>query len=224
MKSTPLLIVLTAVALMMASCEQPPAEPAPDAEAAQKEEPAAEAKPVVDPTPGEVVATGVFMGRSGKPMKGARLVLGEPIKDDQFDFTRIEFPATVKAAVTDADGKFEFTGFTPGEYTIAYKPGGGHLFPAEMRIRVLAGTTDSIAPLLVDAELGTNKPFTERKWGQHFTLLEGHTLYSQGAKMKIQNATARMGAQGPFVEIRERRLWTIELEDNSEIKFEAWSY
>ena len=41
--------------------------------------------------------------------------------------------------------------------------------------------------------------------------------------MKIWNATARLGSQGPYIEIRRGVIWQEQLKDKSQIKLVAWS-
>jgi hypothetical protein len=72
-------------------------------------------------------------------------------------------------------------------------------------------------------ELGKSTPYAERPWGQ-FALLKGHTMYSMGDTMKVWNATARRGKQGPFMEVRRNVLVLFDLADKCEIKFDAWSF
>ena len=69
-------------------------------------------------------ASGVFAGRSGKPMAGARLFLCD-IHEDQDSFRgKIRLLSNVPAATADKTGRFEFRGFAPGKYTIVYLPAG----------------------------------------------------------------------------------------------------
>ena len=216
--------ILTAV-LLLGGCQSAP-ESAPPAETATPE-PAPPAEPEVkeDPTPDAVVATGAFMGRSGKPMAGAKLVLGTIEGDTMYPDTLVKLAQDIDTITVDKEGKFEFKGFEPGKYTVLYLPrGGGSLFPNELRVKVLGGTMDSIAPLLIDAELGKTRPLKQRKWGRHFILLKGHTLYSKGAKMNAWNATVKVNPRGPYLELRRSRIWSQDLEDNSEIELEAWGY
>ncbi len=217
---------LPAIALILASCSQPAPEPPPATEAAKQEaEAAAKTETKEDRTPGEVVADGVFMGHSGKPMAGARLFLSEVTGDYQFRFADLKLVGGVQTARVDDEGRFQFKGFTPGTYTIVYQPRGvTGVVPVEIPIKTLSATTDSITPLLRNFEIGTDRPFSEREWGRRFTLLKNHTMYSEGPKMKIWNATVRYGQRGPYLEMRRGMLWTEQFEDNSEIKFEAWSF
>ena len=216
------LLAVLAVVLILGACHEAPEPPVTEEAAAPEPAPP---EPKEDPTPGEVVATGVFMGRSGKPMARARLVLGELVQDDQLAFATVKLVDNVSTAVADADGKFQFKGFTPGKYTIAYQPAGkSRLFPTEFRIRTLSGTDKSIAPLLKNVELGKDRPFSNRAWGRRYTLLEGHTLYSKGTTMTIWNASVLHKPAGPHLEMRKGALWTVELEDNSEIELEGWSF
>lgn len=226
MKLCAILSPLLAVVLILGACEQAPPESPPAAEETKQEDVApAEAVAEEDPTPGEIVAGGVFVGRSGKPMAKARLVLGELIGDDQVTHAKIKLLDEVSTAVADDEGRFQFKGFTPGTYAILYLPSGaGGMLPVEISIRPFLASTKSITPLLRRVEIGKSRPYAQRKWGRRFTLLKGHTFFSEGETMKIWNATARWGQGGPYVEIRRGLLRTDELDDNSEIKLEAWSY
>ncbi len=216
-------ISVLAVVLILGACTQPPAETPPSTEAVQSE--AAKSEPPPDPTPEAVVATGVFTGRSGKPIAKARLYLAEISGDEVFFQATVKLVPKVSTAVTDEEGGFQFKGFIPGTYTIAYQPPGvTGVVPVAIATKTLSATDDSIMPLLRDFEIGTDRPFSERAWGRRFTLLKGHTLYSMGPKMKIWNASVRYGQRGPYLEIRRGLIWTDKFEDNSEIRFEAWSY
>ena len=73
----------------------------------------------------KVTAGGAFVGRSGKPMAKARLILAEIKGDDEVTYARIILPAQLPTATADASGAFQFTGIAPGEYTILYQPTGG---------------------------------------------------------------------------------------------------
>jgi hypothetical protein len=220
------LIPPLAVVLSLGACGHSPTEPSPGAEAIKQEDVApAKIEAEIDPTPNEVVANGVFAGRSGKPMAKARLVLGKVVSDEDFSFAKVNLVADVSTAVADAEGRFQFKGFAPGTYTIVYQPtGASSVFPVEIPIKTLSATDKSITPLLRRVELGTNEPFSEREWGRRFTLLEGYTLWSEGPTMRIRNATVRHLRTGPYLEMRRSVLWTGQFDDNSEIKFEAWSY
>jgi hypothetical protein len=171
-------------------------------------------------------ASGVFLGRSGKPMAKARLTLGEFAGDGVILYAKIKFPATTITAVTDASGHFQFQGFTPGTYTIVYQlEGGSSLLPAEINIRDLLAVAKSILPELRDTEIGkSGEPYKERPWGPSMTLLRGHTLYLQGPNMKVWNATARARQQGAHFEIRRGVIWMQDLTDKSQIKLDAWSF
>lgn len=226
MKTCTSVSLLLAVAVILTACKQTPTEPQPAAEVAEQEKPSAiETEAEKERAPGETVATGVFMGRSGKPMAGARLVLGEVAGDDTVLYARVRLVDKVRAAVADAQGRFQFKGFDPGTYTIVYEPpGAGGVLPVQINIRAFLATTRSITPLLYDVELGKNEPYAERRWGGRFTLLKGHTFYSQGPSMKIWNATIRQGSRGPYLEIRRGVVWMSRFDYDSEIKFDAWSY
>ncbi len=171
-------------------------------------------------------ATGIFLGRSGKPMAGARLILCDVLEDRDFLYARLRLLSRVPVATADAKGRFELKGFAPGAtYTLVYTlPGASLALPAEISIRALNATDRSIAPLLRNAELGTFEPFPERSWGPVFTLLKGHTFWSEGAQMKIWNATVRRGQQGPYLEMRRGVIWLQKLDDKTSFKFEAWSF
>lgn len=220
------LSLLLAVALLLAGCKQAPTEPEPAAEVTKPEEPApAEPEAKEEPAPSEITATGVFLGRSGKPMADARLILGEVMGDEDVTYARVRLVAKVAAAVADAQGRFQFKGFTPGTYTVVYQPSGaGGVLPVQINIRPFLATTKSITPLLYNVELGTNEPYAERTWAGRFTLLKGHTFYSQGPSMKIWNATVRQGARGPYLEIRRGVVWMGRFDHGSEINYEAWSF
>ncbi len=177
------------------------------------------------PVRGTAVANGVFLGRSGKPMAQARLFLGEIVGDHEVTYAKVKLPTTLPTAVTDQQGRFQFKGFPPGEYTIVYQPPGTPpVVPAEINIKPFLAVTKSIAPLLRGFELGKSEPYPERPWGGQFTLLKGHTFMSEGPTMKIWNATVRRGQYGPYMEIRRGLIWMQRLEDGSQIRFEAWSY
>jgi hypothetical protein len=55
-------------------------------------------------------------------------------------------------------------------------------------------------------------------------LLKGHTFFAEGANMKIWNATARWGPQGPFMEVRKGVIVQQQFPDQRPIKLVAWSY
>jgi len=176
------------------------------------------------PKPG-TTAGGVFLGKSGKPMAGARLILCETLENRESFHGRIRFLANVPTATTDKQGRFEIRGFAPGRYTIVYFPEGvAAVMPNEINAGPLEAVDKSIAPLLNRFELGTNKPYEARPWSPQFTLLKGHTFWSMGQQMKIWNATVRRGQQGPYLEVRRGAIWLQDLADKSEIKFNAWSF
>ena len=217
-------LILTA-AFLLCACSQTSTEQTQTAEEAQQQPAAGAPEAVGDPTPGQIVAGGTFMGRSGKPMAGARLVLGTVSGDEMFPHSNITLAAAALTAVADEQGRFQFTDFTPGPYTIVYQlKGDSDLIIASLNIKTLSATDKSIAPLLKNFELGKDEPYEPRAWGKQFTLMDGHTLFSHGNTMRIWNATARDGKQGPYVEIRRNKLWLEELDDNSEINLEAWSF
>ena len=121
-------------------------------------------------------AGGVFIGRSGTPMAGARLLLCEVVEDrDSFRGTA-RLLANVPVATADKTGRFEFRGFAPGRYTILYLPAGvSAAVPNEVSVSSLDAVDKSIAPLLRNTELGTLKTYEPRQWGQ-FTLMKGLSL------------------------------------------------
>jgi len=170
-------------------------------------------------------ASGVFVGRSGKPMAKVQLVMGEVAGDEEVLYAKIKLPANLPSALTDGQGRFQLTGFAPGRYTIVYQSAGAAgILPSEINIKPLLAVTRSTLPLMRNVEIGnTGEPLPERLWGRTFTLLKGHTFYSQGADMKIWNATARLGKQA-YVEIRKGVIWQESFADKSQIKLEAWSY
>jgi hypothetical protein len=179
---------------------------------------AGQSKPAAKPA---TTASGVFVGKSGKPMAGARLVLCEVLEDRG----KIKPVANVPAVTTDKTGQFTIHGFNPGRYTLIYLPAGSNAaIPAEIDTTALEAQDKSTMPLMGRIELGTDKPYPARMWGKQFTLLKGHTFWSTGEYMKIWNATARRGWEGPYLELRRGRVWLQDLADKSQIKLDAWSY
>lgn len=173
------------------------------------------------PTKPATTASGVFLGKSGKPMAGARLILCEVLEDRG----KLKPVPGLAAATTDKTGQFTLRGFNRGTYTLIYLPAGSTAeIPSEIDTTALEATDKSPMPLLGRVELGTDKPYPPRMWGKQFTLMKGHTFFSTGEYMKIWNATARRGWQGPYLELRRGRVWLQDLADKSQIKFEAWSY
>jgi len=171
------------------------------------------------PKPG-TTAGGLFLGKSGKPMAGARLILSA-VDDDQ---DKIKLLPDVPTATADPTGRFAFQGFAPGAYTIIYMPAKTNAAIAnEIDISALRAVDKSIAPLMIKMELGADQAFKARPWGQ-FTLLQGHTFWSTGEKMRVWNATMRRGQQGPYLEVRRGRIWRMDFADKAAIKFDAWSY
>lgn len=177
------------------------------------------------PGKGTATASGVFVGRNGKPMVKARIFMGEIAGDQEVLYAKVKLPTTLPSATTDEQGRFQLKGFLPGEYTLVYLPAGAPpVMPAEINIKAFLAVTKSIAPLLRNFELGKNEPYPERPWGREFTLLKGHTFMSEGPTMKIWNATVRRGQNGPYMEIRRGLIWLQRFEDGSQIRFEAWSF
>lgn len=169
-------------------------------------------------------ASGVFVGRSGKPMVKARLLLAEVAGDQQVTYARLKLVESVDA-VADQQGQFQLKGFAPGTYAIVYqKAGDTPVIPVAISIRALLAVTKSVMPLLRGIEVGSEERYPDRVWGRQFTLLRGHTFLTEGASMKIWNATARYGPTGPYLEIRRGTTWLHRLEDKSQIKFDAWSF
>jgi hypothetical protein len=169
-------------------------------------------------------ATGVFLGRSGKPMVGARILLAEISGDEEVLYARLKLLPNV-GAVTDKQGRFQLKGFPPGNYAILYQPAGASgVMPTQTSIKSLLAVTRSPMPLLRNVELGKGESYPERGWGPQLTLLKGHTFFAQGENMKIWNATIRRNPAGPHMEVRKGLIWMERLADRSELKLEAWSY
>jgi len=181
--------------------------------------------PKIDPKV-ETGPGGVFLGRSGKPMAKARLILAEVLGDDEVTFAKVRLLAKTAPVTADEKGQFQLKVLAPGNYTIVYQPAGvSSPLPAEINIKPLVAVAKSILPLMRNVEVGASgAPLPDRAWGQGFTLLKGHTFYSEGPYMKIWNATVRRGANGPYLEIRKGILWQERLDENSRIKLIAWSY
>ncbi len=178
------------------------------------QQPKSQPKPVT-------TASGVFLGKSGKPMAGARLILCQAIEDQ----AKIKLLPNVPTAAADQLGRFSFRSFDPGRLTIIYLPAGvDAAIPNEINISALEAVDKSLVPLMVNFELGTDKPYEPRRWGPQFTLLKGHTFWLTGPQMKVWNASVRRGAQGPFLELRRGAIWLQNFTDKGEIKFEAWSF
>src|SRR6267142_1017663 len=115
---------------------------------------------------------------------------------------------------------------TPGMYAVLYSPASASkVLPAEINIKGLAAVTKSPVPLLRDTQIGdTGTPYPDRPWARTFTLLKGHTFFAEGANMKIWNATARWGPQGPFMEVRKGVIVQQQFPDVRQIKLVAWGY
>jgi len=179
----------------------------------------------VDPTPGEVVATGVFRGRSGEPMAEAMVALGTVLRNEDGRAQTIQLGPDAIRATTDAEGRFELKAFTPGEYAVVYQPSGTSApLPAVLLITALSGNAESFMPLLENVEIGRDGNYDERTWGTGFQLMKGHTLFNKGRLMSIHNATVQTGSSGPYVEIRQGNLVTVNIDDNCAIELDAWSY
>ena len=171
-------------------------------------------------------ASGVFTGRSGKPMANMRLILAEVTGDQELTYAKIKLAVSPPTAVTDDKGQFQFTGVAPGMYAVLFAPApGSKTLPAEIGIKALAAVARSPMPLLRDVQIGdTGPPNPDRLWGKTFTLLKGHTFYAEGANMKIWNATARWGPQGPYMEMRRGVIFQQQFPSQGPIKLVAWSY
>ena len=141
-------------------------------------------------------------------------------------YAKIKLAVNPPIAVTDDKGQFQFTGFTPGMYAVLYSPTpASKVLPAEINIKALAAVAKSPFPLLRDTQIGdTGTPNPDRVWGRTFTLLKGHTFFAEGANMKIWNATARSGPQGPFMEVRKGVIVQQQFPDQRPIKLVAWGY
>lgn len=167
-----------------------------------------------------ISASGVFLGRSGKPMAGARLNLCEV----DFDRAKVAPMRNVPAATADNAGAFTFRGFPAGRYTIIYVLSGANIaMPNELDIAAINSVTKSTMPLMTNTELGRNQVNEAIPWGP-FTLLKGHTYWSMGQNMKIYNATLRRGQQGPYLEVRRSIIWLQDFADKTQVKFDAWSF
>lgn len=172
---------------------------------------------------GDASASGVLVGRSGKPMVNARVFLGKVEDDQEVLQARVRLGG-LPIAQTDAQGRFKISGFVPGRYTLVYSPAGGpSIVPTEFSIKALQAVTRSILPQMNGVEIGLTQPLDERKWSI-FTLLKGHTFRGEGANMKVWNATLRRGAAGPYLEVRRGLIWQGDFNDKGQIKVEAWSF
>jgi len=192
---------------------------------AQPPKPPAKAATPTPPAKATAMADGVFLGRSGKPMAGARVFLGEVVGDEEFPYAVIKLPDRLPSAVVDAQGRFQFKNFPPGRYTIVYQPAGAAgILPVQISIRALNYVDRSIAPGLKGIELGKADPFENRPWGKVFTFLKGHTMMTQGPDMKVWNATVRRNPGGPMLEIRRGQLWMQVMEEKTQFKMDAWSF
>ncbi len=171
--------------------------------------------------PQATTANGVFLGKSGKPMAGARLILCEVLEDQG----KVRLLSNVPTVTADPQGRFVLRGFQPGRWTMIYLlPGVNSAVPNEIDVSPLEAVDKSILPLMVRVELGTDTPYAARPWTRQFTLLKGHTFWSMGQQMKIWNATVRRGAQGPYLELRRGRLWLENFADKGQLKIDAWSF
>lgn len=187
--------------------------------------PPAKAAVPTPPPKATAVADGVFLGRGGKPMAGAKVYLAEVAGDDEFPYTVVKLPERLPSATVDDKGRFQFKGFPAGRYTIVYQPAGTRgILPAQFSIKALNYVDKSIAPGLKGLELGKADPFDDRPWGKTFTFLKGHTMMTQGPDMKIWNATVRRNPSGPYLEIRRGQLWMQVMEEKTQFKMDAWSY
>ncbi len=174
-----------------------------------------------------VTVSGQLVGRlSNKPLAKAWVCLGTITQDKEGMADKILL--TEFSAVTDDNGQFTLKDVPAGEYTLVYRPapGGPPKGLKQVPVRDLSRFTRSIMPMLRNVEIGVREPFADRSWGG-LTLLKGHTLYCVslgGPYMKVWNATARSGAQGPCVEMRKNKLWMQNFQGNTQLKLQAWSY
>jgi hypothetical protein len=179
---------------------------------------------------GGATASGVFLGRSGKPMAKAKIILGQVSGDDVTTYAKLKLGPGAPTVVTDDSGRFQISGFAPGRYAFIYLPAGSPPAPVppEINIKGLAAAIKSFLPMMRDVEIGkTGTPYPDRPWAREFTLLKGHTLWCIGIGeplMKIWNATARRGAQGFHMEIRRGVIWQNSFDDKGQVKLEAWSF
>jgi hypothetical protein len=175
--------------------------------------------------PAAATCSGTVTGRSGKPLAKAWLLLAQ-VAGDEFDqYTKVKLGGELPSTVTDANGKFQFKGCTPGVYTIVYQPGGAPpVMPAEIGIKSLAAGTPSTMPLMKRIEIGSGENYPPRAWGNLYTLMKGHTFWAQGEHMKLWNATVRRNPRGPYLEVRKGVIWTQKIGPKSDIKFDAWSF
>ena len=170
--------------------------------------------------------SGLFAGRSGKPMAKMRLIVAEVAGDQELTYAKIKLAADAPMGITDDKGQFQFTGVSPGMHVVLYTPASSSkMLPAEINIKALSAVTKSPLPLLQNVQIGdTGPPNPDRVWGRTFTLLKGHTFYAEGANMKIWNATVRFGSEGPYLEVRRGMIVEQRFPDKSPIKLIAWSY
>ena len=68
-------------------------------------------------------ASGVFTGRSGKPMANMRLILAEVTGDQELTYAKIKLAVSPPTAVTDDKGQFQFTGVAPGGSAVSATAG-----------------------------------------------------------------------------------------------------
>src|SRR5260370_1803674 len=125
---------------------------------------------------GDASASGIGVGRSGKPMANARVFMGKVEDDEDVLQAKLRlggFPI----AQTDAQGRFKISGFVPGSYTYVYSPAGGpSIVPAEFSIKALQAVTRSIPPPMNGLEIGLTEPH-DQPTSRTFTLLTAHTFH-----------------------------------------------
>jgi hypothetical protein len=175
----------------------------------------------------KATVSGVFVGRTGKPMVQTRLIVAEVAGDANIVYARVKLPESLPTTITDDKGQFQFAGVPPGMYAVLYQPptSTSKVLPAEINIKALAAVAKSPFPLLHNTQIGdSGTPNPERVWGKTFTLLKGHTFYAEGEFMKIWNASARWGPQGPQMEIRKGLIVREQFNDKGQLKLVAWSY
>ena len=176
--------------------------------------------PIAQPKPA-TTASGVFLGKSGTPMAGARVILCEALEDRGL----IKLLPNVPTATTDAAGRFTLRSFDPGRYTMIYLPAGVNAaIPNEIDLSALEAADKSPLPLMNRVELLADKPNESRPWSRQCTLMPGHSFWAMGQYRKVWNATVRRGPQGPFLELRRGAIWLQNVNDKSEVKLEGWSY
>lgn len=181
---------------------------------------------------GNVTVSGTLTGRATqKPLAKATVTLGRLQQDA--DGRDVDLLLTEFTAVTDDKGYFQIKGVPAGSYTIVYRPAGGAAVkPAvakgggKLSVAKLAAVIRTFMPMMRSKEVGLTSPFENRPWSTEFTLLKGHTLFCDGSgeHMRIWNATVRSGRQGPYLEMRRNKIWKQDIQKDTQLKVEAWSF